>query len=184
LAGDLAVEARHQHIRQIIDRSYGLPSLDANDSTIADSRNRGAREDQADAQGGSAQGDGARCATCTPGCTVNSRRTTPRQKSPSRCRTEAGGRGSRPPAMDTRAGRSIRCVDQVVGSWDTQRVNRITARWCRRLRNERGEEVGHHSHQEAVQAAWQSVSKDVPGASNYEEATAHFRAVIASKLRK
>ena len=36
LAGDIAVEARHQHIRQIIDRSYGLSSLDANDSTIAD----------------------------------------------------------------------------------------------------------------------------------------------------
>jgi hypothetical protein len=36
LAGDLAVEARHQPIRQIIDRSYGLSSLDANDSTIAD----------------------------------------------------------------------------------------------------------------------------------------------------
>ena len=29
LAGDIAVEARHQHIRQIIDRSYGLSSLDA-----------------------------------------------------------------------------------------------------------------------------------------------------------
>jgi hypothetical protein len=36
LAGDIAVEARHQHIRQIIDRSYGLSSLDANDFTIAD----------------------------------------------------------------------------------------------------------------------------------------------------
>ena len=30
----------------------------------------------------------------------------------------------------------------------------------------------------------ESVSKDVPGTFNYEEATAHFRAVIASKLRK
>ena len=36
LAGDIAVEARHQHIRQIIDRSYGLSSLDASDPAIAD----------------------------------------------------------------------------------------------------------------------------------------------------
>jgi hypothetical protein len=28
---DIAVEAPHQHIRQIIDRSYSLSSLDAND---------------------------------------------------------------------------------------------------------------------------------------------------------
>jgi hypothetical protein len=36
LVADIAVEARHQHIRQIIDRSYGLSSLDANDPAIAD----------------------------------------------------------------------------------------------------------------------------------------------------
>jgi hypothetical protein len=36
LVGDIAVEARHQHIRQTIDRSYGLTSLDANDPAIAD----------------------------------------------------------------------------------------------------------------------------------------------------
>jgi hypothetical protein len=36
VVGDIAVEARHQHIRQIIDRSYGLSSLDANDPAIAD----------------------------------------------------------------------------------------------------------------------------------------------------
>jgi hypothetical protein len=33
---DIAVEARHQHIRQIIDRSYGLSSLHASDPAIAD----------------------------------------------------------------------------------------------------------------------------------------------------
>jgi hypothetical protein len=36
LVADIAVEARHQHIRQVIDRSYGLTSLDANDPAIAD----------------------------------------------------------------------------------------------------------------------------------------------------
>ena len=36
LVGDIAVEARHQHIRQIIDRSYGLSSLRASDPAIAD----------------------------------------------------------------------------------------------------------------------------------------------------
>ena len=36
LVADIAVEARHQHIRQVIDRSYGLSSLDANDPAIAD----------------------------------------------------------------------------------------------------------------------------------------------------
>ena len=36
LIGDIAVEARHQHIRQIIDRSYGLSSLHASDPAIAD----------------------------------------------------------------------------------------------------------------------------------------------------
>ena len=36
LVGDIAVEARHQHIRQIIDRSYGLSSLHASDPAIAD----------------------------------------------------------------------------------------------------------------------------------------------------
>ena len=52
LVADIAVEARHQHIRQVIDRSYGLSSLDANDPAIADNPSRGGREDQADAQGG------------------------------------------------------------------------------------------------------------------------------------
>jgi hypothetical protein len=39
LVADIAVEARHQHIRQVIDRSYGLSSLDANDPAIADNHN-------------------------------------------------------------------------------------------------------------------------------------------------
>ena len=69
LAGDIAVEARHQHIRQIIDRSYGLSSLDANDSTIADPGTEVHRRSGGRARR-SAQGDEARCATCTPGCTV------------------------------------------------------------------------------------------------------------------
>ena len=51
LAGDIAVEARHQHIRQIIDRSYGLSSLDANDSTIADPGTEVHEKIRADAQG-------------------------------------------------------------------------------------------------------------------------------------
>ena len=36
LVADIAVEARHQHIRQVIDRSYGLSSINANDPAIAD----------------------------------------------------------------------------------------------------------------------------------------------------
>lgn len=37
---DIAVEAPHQHIRQIVDRSDGLSSLDANDPAIAPSCHR------------------------------------------------------------------------------------------------------------------------------------------------
>ena len=66
LVGDIAVEARHQHIRQIIDRSYGLSSLHASDPAIADPGPEGRRRSGGRARR-SAQGDGARGATCTPG---------------------------------------------------------------------------------------------------------------------
>ena len=69
LVSDIAIEARHQHIRQIIDRSYGLSSLDANDPAIADPGPE-AHERSGGRARRNAQGDAAHCATFTPSCIV------------------------------------------------------------------------------------------------------------------
>ena len=57
-------------------------------------------------------------------------------------------------------------------------------RWAAYVRIRKGTKSAIVATRKPSKLRGELVSKDVPGTFNYEEATAHFRAVIASKLRK